>query len=189
MKKKIYLLLFVMLFGLSTFAQESEFKKGNQVINVGIGFGSTLYTDSYSTTTIPPISISYEKGIKDGIIDKGVLSIGGYLGYSAYKENYLLLGYSWGWKYSDIIIGVRGNLHYPFVNKLDTYAGILLGYQIVTTSFYGMEPPDNLSSASGSGVRLDFHVGARYYFSDKISVMGELGYGIAILTLGVGIKL
>ena len=36
----------------------------------------------------------------------------------------------WGWKYSNIIIGARGNFHYPLMNKLDTYTGLLLGYNV-----------------------------------------------------------
>ncbi len=188
MKKKIYTIILVAFLVSSTYAQENVFKNGDQVINIGIGFGSNLYANSYFSTSVPPISISYEKGIKDGVLDKGILSVGGYLGYSSFSESFP--GTNYGFKYSDIIIGVRGNIHYPIVDKLDTYAGLMLGFEILSSSVVnGDSYLGGGYSASSGGLRLDLHVGARYYLSDKIAIMGELGYGIAYLNLGIGIKI
>ena len=110
-------------------AQESMFNKGDKVINLGIGIGNTLYTGSYYARGIPPVSFSYEQGIVDEVFDKGVIGILGYVGYTSYKYEYQ----SWGYKYSNILVGGGGLFHYPLVDKLDTYAGILLGYNISTS--------------------------------------------------------
>ena len=169
-------------------AQMSEFNLGDKVVNIGIGLGSLYGGGLYGSTTVPPISISFEKAIKDEILEKGVIGIGAYVGYTAYKWHYVYSTYDYGWKYSNIVIGVRGSFHYPVLDKIDTYAGILLGYNIVTSSSFGTLGIFDYSPDSGSLATAGY-VGGRYYFSDKFSGFAELGYGIAYLTLGIGIRL
>ena len=177
--KKLLLLSLISLFTLSQLlAQESTFREGSKVLNLGIGFGSTYYS-SYYTSQAPALSASFEVGVKDGVIDKGSIGVGGYLGYSSAKRtNY--------YQTSNIILGARGSFHYPLVDKLDTYTGLLLGYNIYSYKYY-----DTFTGvrASSSGLTLAWFAGARYYFSDKFAVMGEIGYGISYLTLGVAFKL
>jgi len=185
--KKLLLSLLVVVFSLTQLlAQESTFKQGDKVLNLGIGLGSTLYTGSYYKSSIPPISASLEFGVKDGILDKGSIGVGGYLGYSSYKWEY---SSAWSYKYSNFILGVRGVFHYPLVAKLDTYTGLLLGYNIATSKETGVAVGGYNYSASTGGVVGAWFVGARYYFSDKFAVMGELGYGITYLNLGIALKL
>jgi hypothetical protein len=182
--KKI-ITIFVALLTLTTTlkAQENLFKEGDKVVNLGIGILSGLNTGSYYSGKTPPISISYEQGIKDGVLDVGSIGVGGYLGYTSAKWEYL--GY--GWKISNIIFGARGSFHYPLVDKLDTYAGVLLGYNVVTTKETGNLLGGNYSGSS-SGVIFSGYVGGRYYFTDNIAGMVELGTGIAYLNLGVAFK-
>jgi hypothetical protein len=176
--KKLLLFSLVAIFSLSQlFAQESTFKQGDKVLNLGIGFGSTYYS-SYYTSHTPALSASVEFNVKDGVLDKGSIGVGGYVGYSSAKwTNY--------YKTSNIIIGARGSFHYPLVSKLDTYTGLLLGYNIYT---YSYESSYLGAKGSAGNVLLAWFAGARYYFSDKFAVMGEVGYGIAYLTLGVSLK-
>ncbi len=182
--KKILALMILGLFSLHfANAQENEFVVGDKVVNLGIGLGSTLYSGSFYKSSVPPVSISFEKGIMDGVLEKGVIGVGGYLGYSSYKYEYL----GWGWKYSNIILGARGVFHYPLVDKLDTYAGLLGGYRIVSTKEFGTTI--GVDPSSGGGLVLSGYIGGRYYFSDKFAAMAELGYGIAYLNLGIAIML
>jgi hypothetical protein len=184
--KKFFLSIIVLVFSLTQLlAQQSTFEKGDKVLNLGIGFGSTFYSGSYYKAGIPPISASYEVGVKDGVLDKGSIGVGGYLGYSSHKWEYS----NWGWKYTNIIIGVRGTFHYPLVDKLDTYTGLLLGYNIATSKEFGNSIPGYNYSASSGGVAYSWYVGGRYYFSDKFAGMLELGYGITYLNLGIAIKM
>jgi len=164
------------------------FDVGDGVVNLGIGIGSTLYSGSYYTSGVPPISLSYEQGIKDEVLDKGVIGVCGYVGYSSYKYRYTYFGSDWGWNYTNIFIGGGGLFHYPLVDNLDTYIGLLLGYQILTTKEYGTIPGEDFSSASGGLVFSSF-VGGRYYFGEKFAVFAQLGYGISYLTFGLSIKL
>ena len=164
--------------------QEPTFSKGDKVLNLGIGFGTTLYSGSYYKMQMPPVSVSFDVGAFDNIAKKGVIGIGGYLGYSRYKYEYS----SWGWKYSNIIIGGRGTFHYPLVDKLDTYGGMLLGYNISTSKEFGTATPGYDYHASSGGVVYALFVGARYYFTDNFAAMAELGYGITFLNLGISFK-
>jgi len=182
--KKIILSLVVVSFTLTQLiAQDPVLVKEDKVLNIGIGLGSTLYSGSYYKSAIPPISASLEFGVVDNVLEKGVIGVGPYFGYSSYKYDYL----SSAWKYTNMILGVKGNFHYPLVEKLDTYAGLLLGYNIVTSKWTGSGVEDDYS-ASSSGLAWSGFIGGRYYFKDTFAVMAELGYGIAYLNIGIALK-
>ncbi len=59
----------------------------------------------------------------------------------------------------------------------------MLGYDIVSVSddFSG-------SGISSSGLIVPVYVGARYYVTDKLGIMAELGYGVSVLNVGVSYK-
>lgn len=185
MKKSIFSLL-LLVFAATAFAQENTFNKGDKVLNLGIGLGSTLYTGGYYKSAIPPLSASLEYGVKDNLFDeKSSLGIGGYFGYTSAKWEYS--GY--GWNYSSMILGARGALHYQLVDKLDTYTGILLGYNIVSSKSFGSLGEGTNYTAAASGIAWSWFLGGRYYFTDKLAAMAELGYGISYLNLGIALKL
>lgn len=170
----------------STQVKSQIFEVGDKDLNVGIGFGATWYSGVGFKTTLPPVSLSFDYGFKDDI-GPGVLGIGGYLGFSSYKWEYSYI-YTYGEKYTTIIIGARGTYHMEFVDKLDTYGGLLLGYRIVSSKYYG-DLGYAIGSTVGSGVAYAFFVGGRYYLTDNIAGFLELGYGIAYFTLGATFKL
>jgi len=178
--KKILVLLVVACFSLTQLlAQDPTFNKGDKVANIGLGIGTSLYTGGGYSGVVPPLSASLEVGVVDNIIEKGVIGIGGYLGYASYKwTNY--------YKYSNIIIGPRANFHYPFVDNLDIYAGLMIGYNIVSSNWIGTgtEIFDNTSG----GIVSSFFIGGRYYFSESLAGMLELGYGVAYLNIGIALK-
>ncbi|MBN2484956.1 MAG: hypothetical protein JXB34_03180 [Bacteroidales bacterium] len=190
--KKTALFLILSFIAISmAFSQESTFNKGDKVVNLGIGLGAIGYGGTYWSTTFPPISVSGEMGFMDGVLDKGVIGIGGIIGYSAYKWEYTYPGYdNYGWKYTNFILGARGSFHYPLVDKLDTYTGLALGARIQTETEFGTLGTGYVgSNAAGSGPFFSWFAGARYYFNDKFAGMAEIGYGISYLTLGLSVKL
>ena len=185
MKNSLLILVFVTFSVSQLFGQEPTFSKGDRVLNLGLGFGTTLYTGSYYKSQVPPLSASFEIGVADNIIDdKGSIGVGGYLGYSSYK--YEVSG--WGWKYSNLMIGARGNFHYPFVDKLDTYTGLMLGYNISSSKEFGDIGFGNNYNATSGGLVYSWFIGGRYYFKDNFAAMLELGYGVTYLNLGVALK-
>jgi hypothetical protein len=165
--------------------QDPMFLKGEKVLNVGLGLGNTLYTGSYYKSQIPPVSASLEIGVVENVLEKGVIGVGPYLGYSSFKYEYN----DWGWKYSNIIIGARGSFHYPLVDKLDTYTGLLLGYNIASSKEFDDSVPGWDYSYSAGGLAWSWYIGGRYYFKENLAAMLELGYGIAYLNLGIALKI
>lgn len=187
--KKILIIFLLSIFTLPfVAAQDNMFLVGDKVVNLGIGLGSSLYSGSFYKSSVPPVSISFEKGIMDGVLEKGVIGVGGYLGYSSYKSEYSFFGDAYGWKYTNIILGARGSFHYPLVDKLDTYGGVIVGFNIATSKGYG-DFGTYADPYSGGGLVFSPYVGGRYYFTEKIAAMAELGYGISYLNLGIAIKL
>lgn len=71
---------------------------------------------------------------------------------------------------------------------MDTYAGAMLGYNIVSSKYYGDNEYSSSSKASGSALTYSVFAGARYYFKDNLAVFAEVGYGIAALELGIAYK-
>lgn len=186
--KKILAVLMISLFAVGLLqAQESTFGKGDKVANLGIGLLSGLYSGSGYTSKMPPVSLSFEYGIVDDVLEVGSIGIGGYVGYASAKWESDWGGGVWGWKYTNFIIGARGSFHYPLVDKLDTYAGVMLGYNVVSVKDIGTVQVGY--SASGSEGVFNAYVGGRYYFNDNFAAMAELGTGIAYLNIGIAYKL
>lgn len=156
--------------------------KGEKIINVGIGFIKTFPRGNLEKLTLPPIPISFEYIVKDELFDaNSSLGLGGIIGYTSAKHDY------WNIKYSRLIIGARGYIHYAFVDKLDTYSGIMLGYKSDVTKYSNSGSPN--SKFTDGKPTLNLFAGCRYFFNDKIGGMAELGWGTSIVTLGVAIKL
>ncbi|MDR2286675.1 MAG: hypothetical protein LBE04_04260 [Prevotellaceae bacterium] len=161
-----------------SFAQNMDmaFVKDDKVVNASLGFVNTIYTGNGWKTTFPPISFTGEYGIVDGLID-GKASIGAgvdvsYIG-TKYYDLYLKL-----YKYSNLIFGIRGAFHYQFIDKLDTYAGLLIGYKIVSgNSDYAINEPV-----------WGYYVGARYYLTDNFAIMSEIGNNVSLISIGVAYK-
>ena len=188
MKKFCTILLAASLSLSVVHAQESMFNLGDNVVSLGIGFGSSLYSGVYYSSGVPPISIAFEHGIVEDVLEKGVIGVGGALGYTSYKYRYDYFGGTWGWNYSTFYFGALGSFHYPLLDKLDTYAGIGLGYRILTTNEYGDIPGTEFSGASG-GFQFAAYIGGRYYFTDQFAAFLQFGYSIAYVNLGISIKL
>ncbi len=185
MKSLLLAVLFICGFMMAN-AQTSTFEKGTKVFNLGVGFGGNYYS-GYNTgiTRTPLIGASFDIGVKDGILDKGTIGVGGYVAYKGYKYE---SGYGYGWKSTNLVIGPRGTFHYPLVDKLDTYVGVLLAYHIVSEKQTGNWEGYNYS-ASSSSVYFSGFIGARYYFSEKFGLMLELGSGnLGSGTIGIALK-
>lgn len=189
--KKISLLVIAVSF-LTSSVNAQAFEEGNNIVGIGIGIGGyyNAYSGSYTSQT-PAIGLSYEKitGIDVG---PGSLGLGGFLGYKSltYEASYLYGKYDWKWTYT--IVGFRGAYHYDLfkVDKLDTYAGAMLSYNVVKYTDNTNYPNGyvNTYKAKGSGIGFTLYAGGRYYFTEKFGAFAELGYGVAYLTLGAAIK-
>jgi hypothetical protein len=175
------------LSGKQLFTQKKEVSltiaKGDILLGAGIGFFGLTLGNNFDKIAMPPIPLTFEYVIEDNLLEgRGALGLGGYLGYSATKQDYYFEA-----KNSTLIIGARGYFHYALVNKLDTYGGVLLGYRNENTSYTGNENSHN-DYKEGSATANIF-VGSRYFFNEKIAGMAELGWGLSMFTLGVTLRL
>lgn len=176
MKKFVFVLAFALI-GF-TYNAQAQFEKGQMDANIGIGLGASFAT---GTVDLPPVSLSLDFGINDNI------SLGGYVGYSSSKEDFSGFGANYSWKYTYIIVGARGAYHFDLVDNMDTYAGLMLGYNVASTTYDG--PGATPASPSVGGIAYSGFLGARYHFGDTFGVYAELGYGIALLNVGLTLKL
>ena len=196
-KQMLIALVMLTAFAVTTPAlAQNTFARGDKNLSLGIGvgsyfgpFGSTLGGDGYRFS-LPPISLSYEQCILDNIIrDNGSIGVGGYASVATNKWTSSLAGSDYGYRYTYLTFGARGAFHYRFVDALDTYAGTMLGYNIVSHKATGTWVDDHLHSAAASRFIYSAFVGARHAFSDILSVYAEAGYGISALEIGLTLKL
>jgi hypothetical protein len=174
--KRILLLSVLVIFIASMSFGQMAYKKGDQVVNIGLGLGG--FAGAYGSGGIA-ITGGYEYGIHENV------SLGGVIGYSSSSEDF----YGYGYKYTYILIAARGAYHVDLLHnpKFDTYGGILLGYNIVSNSTTGLYY--GYGSASASYLEIGLFAGGRYYFDPHWAVQAELGYGLGILNIGIAYKL
>lgn len=156
--QKIFVAMFAIVTLGLTSASAQVYQKGDNLLNLGIGLGGGFGT---------PIGASFEHGFTENIS-------GGLM--ATYSSQDVV-----GFKLTYIIVGARASYHHDFgIENLDTYGGVMLGYNKIgyDTGYIG----------SAGGVVYSGYVGGRYYFTEKIGAFGEVGYGIANLTVGLAVK-
>jgi hypothetical protein len=115
----------------------------------------------------------------------GVLGVGAFVGYQGASYD---LGGGDKWKYTDIIVTLRGTFHYPVSEKLDAYGGVGLGVRHAGVSFAGNNIYGSLGTASANDLAAGLFVGGRYFFTPGIGAFAELGYDQTYLKIGLAAK-
>src|SRR5690348_7499073 len=105
MKRQFLLCLFaIVTISLTPFLSQAQaFNRGDDILGVGLGIGSSLGSGYTYGSQSPGLSVQYEHGNWD-VGGPGVISLGGYLGYKSFSYDYLSY-YSVKWTY--FIIGLR----------------------------------------------------------------------------------
>lgn len=148
--------------------------KGKNYLNAGIGIGTFgFYGDGGL-----PITASLEHGFTDKI------SAGATVGYARTR-------FYTDYHYTYYLAGVRGSYHFNELlnvadEKLDVYGGASLLYRGYKANYKNFNGSDDYK-ASGGGVVIAIHAGARYMFAGNIGGYAELGYGISPLQVGVSV--
>ncbi|GAB3233389.1 hypothetical protein GCM10027346_21360 [Hymenobacter seoulensis] len=162
------------------------FRQGTTAVNLGLGLG-TGYGFGNSLESSPAVSLSAEKGLVEGI-GPGVIGVGGLVGYKSYHYDYA--GTSDKARWTNVIVLARGTYHYDLleVNKLDTYAGVSLGFRV--ESFKNPQNDEALKqryNESYGGLRFErgIFLGARYFVTDGIGAFAEAGYDMTYLKFGL----
>lgn len=135
------------------------YKQGDNLVNATIGVGNGFGGLGFGG--------SFEHGFSD------IISAGG-------SVDYLGLGTSYG-SGSLLYVAARGSFHAGELlkagDKLDPYIGLGLGYLSWPGTGFGT-----------SGVFFQGHIGARYWFSNNLGGVAEVGAGAAALKVGLTFK-
>jgi len=183
MKTKLFFLSALLFTGMMALqAQNYSFLKGDKVLNFGVGIGD--YSSHSYNVKFPPISASFEYGILSMFHGNGALGIGAYLGYAGYRKDYSYNDYR---TMNKCTIGVRGLVHFPLYEKLDTYAGLTLGNHLDYWTDHNIGYMDYKNH--DRTVAASLFIGGRYYFTGNLAAMAELGLGIMAINIGVAWKL
>ncbi|MBO2010803.1 outer membrane protein [Hymenobacter negativus] len=170
-----------------TSSPSGPFGVGTNALNLGIGLGSRYnYGSGFfggSSSVSPAISLSYERGFMP--LGPGVLGLGGLVAYQGASYD---LGGGDKWKYTDIVVMLRGAFHYPVNEKFDAYGGLGLGVRHAGVSFSGSSIYGSLGSASATEFAAGLFVGGRYFFTESIGAFAELGYDQTYLKVGLSAK-
>jgi hypothetical protein len=112
------------------------------------------------------------------------LGLAASLAYSGYSKNYGFGEYN----YSNFEIMTHAIYHVNLIKKIpmDTYVVLSLGFNIESSDLdvgVGGDAPDR-----NGGFKIGTSVGARYYFTNRLAAVGELGFGMGLLRLGMDFK-
>ncbi len=151
--KKILFSLFLFAIANVSFAQ-SFLAKGDNQINVGVGFSSWGL----------PVYLGFDHSVSNDI------TLGAEISFRSFNENFKNVGY----RHSVLGISGNGNYHFNRVlsipSKYDFYAGLNIGFY----SFIGIT---GYNGDYNSGLGLGAQIGGRYTLSKKTSLNLEFGGG------------
>lgn len=154
-------------------------------VNAGIGLGPSGGYDR----GVPPISASVDFKLPVNV----PITVGGIGTFSTWNRSIGAGPASVEINYRNIGFGVRGMYHFNFLQNLDTYAGLTLGYVYqsadVKYGSYWNNHPFKVDYPGDSFFLWGFNIGARYFFTDLVGAYLELGYsGLQFIGLGVSFK-
>lgn len=177
---KIYFPVIIALAaGFYTKESKAQFAEGDRLLNLGLGV-ATHYSGGI------PVSVTYEQQAFEPN-----LSLGGTVGFLSHSSSFNSTNYS----YTVFLFGVRASYHFNELlskaanlnmKNVDLYAGAGLAYQTISWS---NTSPIGKSGNYDNRLRLLFHIGGRYYFTNKIAAYLELGdVGPSTMQVGVTFK-
>ncbi|MDR0940714.1 MAG: hypothetical protein LBM68_00650 [Bacteroidales bacterium] len=152
--KKLCTICVALVISLSV-AHAQEFGKGTKTLKLGAGLNHW---------GLPTGLVEFEVGIVDKLgVDGLNLGVGGVAGFNMRHHG--------AWNESNFVISTQGFAHYMPVDRLDCYAGFIIGARIYNNKY---SQNDDLFD-SNSGVKPIFSptIGARYQFSSGFGAYGN----------------
>lgn len=202
MNKKLLLsALLILTLGSFYQTQAQAWEKSTKVLSINLGaanyfhvgriYNGYVYRNFYSPIT-GELLLQGEFGVHEYV---GVGFSAGFGGRAPYSGWGLYGGYGYyGSPEINVPIGALANFHFYqliadktganiHADKLDIYAGVSIGSGLAVVN-PASSKPTLLAIAYGGP-----HAGIRYYFTDKIAVNGEFGYGKTFANAGIVFKL
>lgn len=176
--------------GLSTPKVQAQLKGGENLLNVGLGFGSAYsYASGYKG--FPAVSVSFERVIPKQL-GPGLLAVGGIITRRSIAHKFKGydgegVDYDYKNRYTNTVVGVRGTYHWEQLNteKYDVYGGVQTGlrFENYKSKWEDETIKDKYTHFYGSVI-----VGGRYYFTSNLSAFAELGYDVTWTKIGISAK-
>lgn len=184
--KKTFLItsLLFIVFQFNGYSQEHYGK----TLNLGLGVAGHSGYYKYARRSLPVFNINYEFDVAKNFTLAPFASI------YAFKDDYY-----WGnnnnpdryYSYKEVVIpvGIKGYYYFDDLVNLskpwDIYAGASLGYAIVNSSWESGYLGDKNYYHGSNNIFLDIHIGASYYFNERLGMYLDLSSGIS--TVGIQI--
>jgi len=174
---------------------QAQLETGNSLLNIGLGMNSYYTSSSGFSTTLPPLEGSFE------VMTSEKFSLGAFIGaYGAKYENEIKsmsIVIDTEIKYSYLNFGGLANYYLVNDESWNIYVGGRLGYvsssaKISHSSNVPLSDDEtflNGAGATASGFLFGANLGTRYHISKSFALNAELGYGIALLKVGITFKL
>jgi len=178
-------LIFTLLSASNAYTQGIRWKQkiSQWQLRSGIGLLPTFARDHVATIS-PPISLELRYQFTPN------LSLGLLAGHSASEvTRSYLTGEEITYQNDFRILALRAGAHTHRWTKWQAYGGIVLGYQDNIIDEYSINrEAENLSRFRRDPSPLFFSafMGSAYHPIPQLEIFGELGFGLSILTLGVG---
>ncbi|MCB0644147.1 MAG: hypothetical protein KDC44_21030 [Phaeodactylibacter sp.] len=200
MKKWIFVIALIGLVSANLNAQIKKMQadKGDFSLDLGVGVIPFFAIDN-GTTDVWPISLNLSYRIQKHF------TVAAFAGYTAATSAPILLadGIPVQYRNNQWVFGLKGAAHAYAFDRVEFYGGIQMGYSLPNVTELsaplspGQEPidptapsqdaPYKYKPATGKMVYGGF-VGSSFLISERISVFGEVGYGVALLNAGVSLK-
>ncbi len=182
--KKTIVMLFIIVFASSmVFAQGLLPKKGDLFVGGGLALIGTGTYSGDAGFVAGAEFISQEDFLNLGDIPAS-LGFGAAFGYSGGDHGIY-------WHFSQMMIMGSAFYHADVLKneKIDTYVVFNLGVEILTWKWDGVNGILEDSRDSDFNLALNSALGARYFLTKKIALVGELGWGIGLVRIGAVIVL
>jgi energy-converting hydrogenase Eha subunit H len=166
MNKLLLSLALVITVIFSAWAQFDDlytFEKGTSL--AGVNVGVKLANDKRTA-----LSAFYEHGLLKLFVDECTFGGGVFGGYYSDKLREEIL--------KVYIAGLRANIHYQFIDGLDTYAGIAPNFNIQTNNI----------AKDKAEFACYFHIGGRYYLNNWLGLFAEMSTGFNNFSGGLSVK-
>jgi len=173
MKNKVLIGVFILftVCSVNSYAQFNPYSEGSGLLSAGFGASGWGI----------PVFVRYEHPVADNI------TVGGALSFQSKSENII----SYKWRHTITGLNARGSYHFNELlsvpDEWDFYGGASLGYFIWNTKYSGTGTSFDYTGSGSGGFSLGGHVGARYFFKEKIGVVLELGGGTVLAGGTVGV--
>ncbi len=165
-------IIFSSLFLISAINATAQYKKGDMLLNVGIGVGT------YSNFV--PFNASFEYGF------------GKYISAGLQTDFYTYYNGPGERTFTALPTSLRGSYHYGkhFLKnrKLELYAGLAVGFYSDDRVDYRPERHPKYFYDSSNGPNLGLYAGVKYLFTPKFGFYAEAGHNISWLKMGFAFR-